>query len=193
MTYTFLSAFILLFLIMDPIGNIPVFANALKHTPAEKRFGIIMREHIVAFVILLIFMFAGETFLQYLGLTSTSLQIAGGVILFLIAIRMIFPPPESTEAEVIEPFIVPLAIPMIAGPSAMATVLLLTSQQPDKLYEWVGALFAAIVTSALVLSVAGKLQDRLGTRFTIAMEKLMGLILVAIAVEMLLRGYKSLG
>lgn len=192
MTYTFLSAFILLILIIDPFGNIPVFANALKHTDPDKRYRVILREHAIAFGILLVFMFAGESFLKILGLSNGSLQLAGGVILFLIAIRMIFPPPAVTETDIVEPFVVPLAIPMIAGPSALATVLLLASQQPDQLYSWIGALSTAIATSATILVAADKVQDRLGDRFLVAMEKLMGLILVAISVEMLVRGIKEL-
>jgi MarC family membrane protein len=192
MTYTFLSAFILLILIFDPFGNIPVFANALKHTDPSRRYRVILREHAIAFAILLVFMYAGESFLNVLGLSNGSLQLAGGVILFLIAIRMIFPPPTVAEADIVEPFIVPLAIPMIAGPSALATVLLLVSQQPEQLYTWIGALTIAIVASAFILVAADKVQDKLGDRFLVAMEKLMGLILVAISVEMLVRGIKEL-
>jgi small neutral amino acid transporter SnatA (MarC family) len=136
-------------------------------------------------------MFAGESFLSVLGLSNASLLLSGGVILFLIAIRMIFPPPAVAEADIVEPYIVPLAIPMIAGPSALATVLLLSNQHPDKLLTWIGALVAAICISASVLVAADKVQDRLGDRFVVAMEKLMGLILVAIAVEMLVRGIKE--
>jgi MarC family membrane protein len=191
MTHTFASALILLILIFDPFGNIPVFANALKHTDPSKRYRVIIREHGIALVILLVFMFAGESFLSVLGLSNASLLLSGGVILFLIAIRMIFPPPAVAEADIVEPYIVPLAIPMIAGPSALATVLLLSNQHPDKLLTWIGALVAAICISASVLVAADKVQDRLGDRFVVAMEKLMGLILVAIAVEMLVRGIKE--
>jgi len=141
MNYTFLSATILLLLITDPIGNIPVFANALKHVPPERRPKVILREILIAFGLLLTFMFVGEGFLRVMNLSELSLQIGGGVILFLIALRMVFPSHGVEVDDILtEPLIVPLAIPALAGPSALATVLLLVSQQPDKRMEWIGAL-----------------------------------------------------
>lgn len=195
MTYTFASALILLVLIMDPFGNIPIFASALKHIPAHRRWKIILREHGFAFAILLLFMFVGDVFLKHLGLSSTSLEIAGGVVLFLIAIRMIFPDHSGDNDPVsagnTEPYLVPLAIPLIAGPSALAVVMLLANQQPELLWSWVGALTSAVVISATILVAAVQLKDRLGDKFLIAMERLMGLILVALSVEMLVRGFKG--
>ena len=136
MNYTFLSATILLLLITDPIGNIPVFANALKHVPPERRAKVILREILIAFGLLLTFMFVGEGFLRVMNLSELSLQIGGGVILFLIALRMVFPSHGVEVDDILtEPLIVPLAIPALAGPSALATVLLLVSQQPDKRLE----------------------------------------------------------
>jgi MarC family membrane protein len=190
---TFASATILLLLITDPFGNIPVFANALKHVPPQRRTWVILREHLIAFGLLLSFMFVGEGFLRLMGLRDTSLQMAGGVVLFLIALRMIFPPPSGQEPEyVAEPLIVPLAIPAIAGPSALATVLLLVSRAPERRLEWVGALVLTIAICAIVLLLAERIQRLLGERFVIAMERLMGLILVAVAVEMLVRAFQAL-
>ena len=195
MTYTFASALILLVLIMDPFGNIPIFASALKNIPAHRRWRIILREHGFAFAILLAFMFVGESFLKHLGLSSTSLEIAGGVVLFLVAIRMIFPDHSGDSDPVSvgnsEPYLVPLAIPLIAGPSALAVVMLLANQQPELLWSWVGALTSAVAISATILVAAVQLKDRLGDKFLIAMERLMGLILVALSVEMLVRGFKG--
>ena len=140
MNYTFWSATILLVLITDPIGNIPIFANALKHVAPERRPRVILREILIAFSLLLTFMFVGEGFLRVMNLSELALQIGGGVILFLIALRMVFPPPSTTESELLEePLIVPLAVPAIAGPSALATVLLLVSQQPDRFKRFVVA------------------------------------------------------
>lgn len=192
--YNFVSALVLLFLIIDPFGNIPLFATTLKDTPAEKRWKVILREHLIAFGLLLGFMFAGQTLLSAMGLSLPSLQIGGAVVLFLIAIRMIFPPPDDGDdgIEGHEPLIVPLAIPAVAGPSSLATVMLLVNQQPDKFLSWVGALSLAIVASAIILVSADRLQKRLGFRFVVAMEKLMGLILVALSVEMLVRGVKAI-
>ena len=192
MNYTFLSATILLVLITDPVGNIPIFANALKHVPAQRRPRVILREILIAFVLLLTFMFVGEGFLRVMNLSELSLQIGGGVILFLIALRMVFPPPPSADAEqTTEPLIVPLAVPAIAGPSALATVLLLVSQQPERRLEWVGALCVTMLVSAVVLVSAERIQRVIGTRLVTAVERLMGLVLVSVAIEMLLRGIRT--
>lgn len=192
MNYTFLSATILLLLITDPVGNIPVFANALKHVPPERRPKVILREILIAFGLLLTFMFVGEGFLRVMNLSELSLQIGGGVILFLIALRMVFPS-QGVEIDdvVTEPLIVPLAIPAIAGPSALATVLLLVSQQPDKRMEWIGALCVIMIISAVVLVSAERILRVIGNRLVVAVERLMGLVLVSVAIEMMLRGAKT--
>ena len=192
MNYTFVSATILLVLITDPVGNIPVFANALKHVPQQRRLRVILREISIAFFLLLTFMFVGEGFLRVMNLSELALQIGGGVILFLIALRMVFPPPAQAEAELlIEPLIVPLAVPSIAGPSALATVLLLVSQQPEKRLEWVAALCVTMLISAAVLVSAERIQRLIGTRVVSAIERLMGLVLVSVAIEMLWRGIRT--
>ncbi len=192
MTYTFASATLLLILITDPIGNIPIFANALRHVAPSRRPWVILREVLIAFVLLLTFMFIGRSFLQLMNLSELSLQIGGGVILFLIALRMIFPPPSSEAAEPAgEPLIVPLAIPAIAGPSALATVLLLVSQAPDRRLEWIGALCITMAVSAIILVLAERIQRVAGDRFVVALERLMGLVLVAMSIEMMLRGIKT--
>ena len=152
---TFASATILLLLITDPLGNIPIFANALRGVPPHRRSRVILREVLIAFLLLLGFMFAGDAFLRLMGLSDLSLQIAGGVVLLLIALRMIFPPPPVAQLEqAAEPLIVPLAIPALAGPSAIATVMLLVSQAPQRRLEWVGALCVTMAVCALVLVLA---------------------------------------
>ncbi len=192
MNYTFASATILLVLITDPVGNIPVFANALKHVAPQRRAKVILREISIAFLLLLTFMFVGEGFLRVMNLSDLSLQIGGGVILFLIALRMVFPPPAAQETEqLVEPLIVPLAIPAIAGPSALATVLLLVSQQPERRMEWVAALCVTMLISAVVLVSAERIQRLIGSRLVTAVERLMGLVLVSVAIEMMLRGAKT--
>jgi MarC family membrane protein len=192
MNYTLVSATILLILITDPIGNIPIFARALRHVSAERRTWVIMREVLIAFLLLLGFMFVGKEFLTLMNLSDLSLQIAGGVILFLIALKMIFPTAANTEEELVgEPLIVPLAIPALAGPSALATVMLLVSQAPQRKLEWIAALSITMVVCAIVLVLAERIQRLVGERVVIAIERLMGLILVAVAVEMLLRGFKA--
>jgi len=191
--YTFLSATLLLILVADPFGNISLFANALKRYDARKRALIIVREHLIALGILFGFMMAGDHLLKALGLSGSSLQLAGGVVLFLIALRMIFPQPEAEVVDDgLEPLIVPLAVPLIAGPSTLATVMLLSSQAPDRLIVWSGVLVTAITFSAAVLLTASYAQRLLGPRVVIAVERLMGLVLVAVAVEMGARGIRGL-
>ena len=192
MNYTFASATILLVLITDPVGNIPVFANALKHVAPQRRAKVILREILIAFFLLLSFMFVGEGFLRVMNLSELALQIGGGVILFLIALRMVFPPAATQEAEIFEePLIVPLAVPALAGPSALATVLLLVSQQPERRLDWIAALCVTMLISAVVLVSAERIQRLIGSRLVMAVERLMGLVLVSVAIEMMLRGAKT--
>jgi MarC family membrane protein len=193
MEHTFASATILLLLITDPLGNIPIFVNTLRAVPPERRARVIVREVLIAFGLLLAFMFVGQSFLKAMSLSDVSLQIGGAVVLFLIALRMIFPPPpQDSPVPLTEPLIVPLAIPALAGPSAMATVLLLVSQAPERRMEWVAALSVTMLVCAVVLLLAERLQRVVGLRVVSAFERLMGLILVSISVEMLIRGLKSL-
>ena len=190
MDHTFSSAFIVLLLVLDPLGNIPIFISVLRDVPPERRRRIVARECGIGFIVLLAFMLMGQGFLNALHLSERSLEVAGGVILFIIAIRMVFPGPTSMFGELgdREPFIFPLAIPLIAGPSAMATVLVLASRQPDRVMEWGAALSCAMLVSAAVLLSAGRLHKLLGDSVVSGIEKLMGLILTAISVEMILAG-----
>lgn len=194
MRRSFLSATILLILITDPLGNIPLFISALKNVASERRNKIIVRECLIAFATLVFFLFFGSAILSALNLSDETLRIAGGVILFLIALNMVFPGTggnlvdESTHGE---PFIVPVAIPLIAGPSAMTTVMLLGKSEPTRMLEWIGSISIAIAVTMVVFFTSVKLEDRLGPAFLSAIEKLMGLILTAIAIDMLLSGLAS--
>ena len=191
MDYTFASATILLLLITDPFGNIPIFVSALRAVAPKRRIKVILREVLIAFLLLLAFMFIGDGFLRLMNLSDLSLQIAGAVVMFLIALRMIFPFPNA-EAELLqgEPLIVPLAVPALAGPSALATVMLLVSQAPARRFEWIAALCVTMAICAVVLVLSERIQRVAGDRVMMAFERLMGLILVAISVEMFLRGLK---
>ena len=188
------SATVILLLVMDPLGNIPLFVSLLKKVPPQRRNRVIVRECAIAFTLLLFFVFFGRWILVLLGLSDTSLNIAGGVILFLIALRLIFKHPEGVfgaDDITAEPFIVPLAIPSIAGPSAIATVILLVSRAPDRIIDWILALLIASVVTLMLLLASGRIARLLGTRGLAAMDRLMGLLLTAIAVEMLLKGIES--
>jgi small neutral amino acid transporter SnatA (MarC family) len=138
MNDTFLSAVVLLLLVADPFGNVPIFVSALRDVPAERRLRIVLRECLIAFGVLSVFVFAGRPFLQTLGLSEVALQIGGAVVLMLVALRMVFPSPEGVYGQSPggEPFIVPLAVPALAGPSALATVMLLVSRDPRDRSRW---------------------------------------------------------
>jgi len=184
------SATILLVLVMDPFGNMPLVISVLKHVAAPKRARVVLRECAIAYAVLLAFMFGGDKFMHLLRLSDNALAIAGGLILFLIALRMVFPHADGVHGDTGDTgtFIVPLAIPAIAGPSALATVLLLVSREPQRVLDWVAALSIAMLVSTLVMISAQRISDWIGKRGVIALERLMGLVLTAIAVEMLLAG-----
>ena len=178
---------------MDPFGNIPVFMTTLKDVSENRKKGIIVRELLIALLILVVFLFVGEYLLTGLNITEPSLSIAGGIILFLIAIKMIFPPSISPFEEEFdgEPFIVPLAIPYVAGPSAMAAVMVLMNREPDRWMEWLLALVSAWFISGIILFLSNELSRYLGKKGLIALERLMGLILTTIAVEMFMSGIRE--
>ena len=182
MDHSFLSALILLLLVLDPLGSLPIFIPIMRAVPRERRLKVALREVGIAFAVLLAFMFLGEGFLRLMHLSERSLEVAGGVILIIIAIRMIFSHAGESAYGMEtgkEPFIFPLAVPLLAGTSAMATRS-----------GWIGALFTAMVISFLALILADRIRKLLGDSVVSALEKLMGLVLTAIAVEMILSGLK---
>jgi len=187
---TTLSAALLLFLILDPLGNIPVFLSLLKPLPAGRRRIVLLRELLIALGVLFGFLWGGIYVLQMMHLRQESVSIAGGIVLFLIGLKMIFPSPEGMfgDSPEGEPFIVPMAIPLIAGPSGMASVMLLGSQEPDRMGDWSLALLLAWAGTAAILFSATYLYKALGQPFLIAVERLMGMLLVAISVQMLMDG-----
>ena len=160
-----------------------------KLTPARRRF-VLARELVIALAVLFVFLFAGDALLGALQLKQESISIAGGIILFLIGIRMIFPTPEGLFGDNPEgePFIVPMAIPCVAGPSTMAMLLLLGSQSPERRLDWSFALVLAWLGTAVILFGAIALYRVLGTRVLTALERLMGMLLVAVSVQMFLDG-----
>lgn len=186
-----LSAGILLFLIMDPLGNIPLFMSVLRHVPPKRRIPVLVREMLIALAVLFAFLLGGQVMLKVLQLKQEAVRIAGGIILFLIGVKMVFPPKDGNifgDPGKGEPFIVPMAIPGVAGPSAMAVLLLLTNAQPGKLPQWGAALFAAWLATAAMLLSSTYLFRWLGESVLTALERLMGMILVALSVQMFLDG-----
>ena len=192
------SATILLILVLDPFGNIPLVLSTLGRVGEQRRRAVILRECGIAYAILVGFLFAGRPLLELMRLSETAIGLAGGMILFIIALRMVFNHPEGPLGDAAggsgdpgaseEPFIVPLAVPAIAGPSALATVIVFTSREPGRWAEWLAAITAAMLVSVIVLLSGERISRFVGKRGVTAMERLMGLILTAIAVEMLLSG-----
>jgi MarC family membrane protein len=187
---TLLSAAVLMFFVMDPLGNVPFFLAALRPVAAARQRRVIARELLIALVVLVFFLFLGQYILDVLHVSATALRISGGVVLLLIAMRMIFPTPATSLREEIEgePFIVPLAVPYTAGPSALATELLLVSREPDRWPVWLGAVLLAWFATAAILFFATGLRRYLGERGLIAIERLMGMLLITVAVQMLMDG-----
>lgn len=183
------TAAVTLFLVMDPLGNIPFFLSALQHVPRERHVRVVRRELLFAYGIMVLFLALGDALLSLLAISQEALTLAGGIILFLIAIRMVFPPPGGTHEEVHgEPFIVPLAIPYVAGPSVLATLMLFRRSSDAAWWVSLGALTLAWAATAAILLAAQRLRDVLGPRAMVAIERLMGMILVAVAVQMFLTG-----
>ena len=180
---------ITLLLIMDPLGNIPLFLSALKTVEPERRNKILLREILIAYVVLLTFLFGGKYLLRLLSLQEETISIAGGIVLFLIALRMVFPRQEATRDTLEgEPFIVPLAIPLIAGPSTLASLLLLQQTSPNSMIQLLLALTLAWTATAIILLSSTFLYRLLKERGLIAMERLMGMLLVMLAVQMFING-----
>ncbi|KUE78595.1 YhgN family NAAT transporter [Aeromonas schubertii] len=184
------SAAVMLFLIMDPLGNLPVFLSILRHIDPKRRRKVMIRELLFSLAIMMLFLFVGQQILTFLNLRQEAVSIAGGIILFLIAIKMIFPGPGGVTglAAGEEPFLVPMAIPMIAGPSILASLLLLANQAPGRMADWSLALFMAWAASAVILMFYEVFNKLLGERGLTAVERLMGMLLVMISVQMLLDG-----
>ncbi len=206
MSHTTTSAFILLLLVLDPFGMLPVFLSVLASVAPERRVWVALREACVALGVLLAFMLGGDAFLKMMSLSERSLEVAGGVILLLVSVRIIFSSgqqlfgeagqagsasgPTDASGHSREPFLFPIAVPLLAGPSAMATVLLLASRQPAQIWQWIAALVGAMTVCAMVLLCSQTLYRWLGDSVVRAIEKLTGLVLCAMAVEMILAGIK---
>lgn len=184
------SATLTLFLVKDPIGNIPIFLSLLNSVPRHRRLWIIIRENCISLLILTAFLLGGKHLLTSLHITEQSLGIAGGIILFVIAFKMAFPSeslgPKKEKGTLGEPFVVPLAIPLLAGPSAIATITLLANQYPNELAKCFLALSFVTLISTLILLFALPLQRLLGPKLLQAFERLMGIILTTIAIQLLL-------
>jgi multiple antibiotic resistance protein len=187
-----ISAAILLFLILDPLGNIPIFLSVLKNVDPKRRQFIIIRELFIALVVLILFLYFGQYILEFLNLRQESISIAGAIILFLIGLKMIIPSPGGIMGEQIdgEPFVFPLAIPLIAGPSSLAAIMLLARTDPNKMMDWFFAVLIAWFLSAIILMSSNLFYRVLRERGLMAVERLMGMLLVMVSVQMFMDGVK---
>ncbi len=189
-----LATAVLFFIVLDPLGNVPLFLSVLRTVAPERRRRIILRESLIGLGVLLLFLFQGRRLLGLLHVSVSSLSLAGGIILFLIALSMIFKGVEDlfkTDTQS-EPFIVPLAIPLIAGPSAITTVTLWSARTGIEFGGVIAALLAAWLLGTVVLVASGMIYRVLGARVLMAFERLMGLMLAVISVEMVVNGLRQL-
>jgi len=187
------SAAVTLLLVLDPFGNIPIFLSVLNSCDPKRRKLIIVREMFIALFLLSVFLFFGQYILTAMHISGPALSISGGIVLFLISIKMIFPDkPDHTEQDSDkEPVIVPLAVPLVAGPSSLATVILLSKQDESKMFIWFLALLSAWAVSFFILYFSSFIQKIIGDRVLTAIERLMGMILTTMSVQMLLSGLKD--
>lgn len=187
---TLTSAAVVLFLVLDPLGNVPFFLTALRNVDPARQTKVICRELLIALGVMIAFLFLGQYILNVLRITQPALTAAGGVVLFLIAIRMIFPSPDSSLVESVdtEPLIVPLAIPYVAGPSVLATELLFMSREPQRWATWLAALLIAWALAGIILIFSPTVRRLLGDRVLAATERLMGMVLIVISIQMLMTG-----
>lgn len=186
-----ISSALVFFLVLDPFGNLPLFLTALSRTAPERRKKVIVREQLIALAIMLAFLFGGQRFLQLFHISAPALSVGGGMILLLIALRMVFPTPDRSLKEPSpedEPFIVPLAVPYLAGPSLLAMEIVMVSGNPEGLPSYLIALLASWFVSAIVLYFSEGLVRVVGAKALVAVERLMGMVLVIVATQMSLEG-----
>lgn len=189
------AAALMLFLIMDPLGNIPVVLSILKKVDPARRIKVLLRELVIALILMLIFLYSGSALLKLLSLSKEAVSISGGLVLLIIAIRMIFPSRGGVmgdDEDDSEPLVVPLATPMIAGPSILATLVLLAESEPSRSVDWLIALLISWMATAVILIAGQSLYRLLGKRGLKAIERLMGMILISIAVQMLINGFLAI-
>lgn len=184
-----ISSVITLCLIMDPFGNIPLFISALKKVAPERRKIVLIRELGIAVLIMLVFLFVGDWFMRAFGIHSFSMSIAGGIILFIISAKLVFgndtEPTSDPKDE--EPFVVPLAIPLVAGPAVLSMIMILSAQHGNKL-DTLWAILAASLFNSVVLMLSFPISKLLGKRGLVAIERLSGMILVLMSVNMIMGG-----
>ena len=195
-TFPIFSTAILIFFILDPLGNIPLLLSILKNIDKSRRSKIIIREMLIGLLILIVFLFFGEQFLSLFHLKAPSITIAGGIIFFAISLKMIFPDPNGGDVFVTkkgdEPLVVPIAVPMIAGPAALATLLVLAKTNAEHTGSLFLSLLLAWFLAAAVLLFSPHLYSLLKEKGLTALERLMGMLLLIMSVQMFIDGLLAL-
>lgn len=183
-----------LFLVLDPPGNAPVVQSLLQDIEAKRRNRIVARELLFVLALLMLFFFLGQQILGWLGISRSTLNLSGGIMLFLIAVGMVFPhvtvASTSRKTTTVEPFIVPVAVPLIVGPAAISLVMMQAAMCSTRA-EMFGGLLAIVLAwagTSVILYFSGRVLDFLGDKGTVAMTRLMGTLLVLLAVQMILNG-----
>jgi len=197
---TLFTITLILFLIMDPIGNISSFLSQLQDLPHARQRWVILREMGFALAAMVIFYLIGETIFNFLNISEVTLRISSGVILFIVALQILFSNFSSIRANLPKghPFVIPLAIPLIAGPTLLATIMLYAHLSTDMSPIFWGlelpTILLAIIVSWLaalvVLMFSTELQRLLGDNGLVACEKLMGMILILLAIQRFMEGIK---
>lgn len=189
---SFISSVITLALVMDGFGNIPLFIAALKKVAPERRKAVLIRELGIALLIMVAFLFLGKWFLKAFGIHEYSLSIAGGIILFIISVKLVFGGEEEpkNDPKEDEPFVVPLAIPLVAGPAALSMVMITAAQQSNK-FITLGAVIVASLINSVILMASFPISNLLGKRGLTAIERLTGMILILMSVDMVMGGIST--
>lgn len=191
--FSILSTFLLFLFVIDPFGNIPILLSVMKGVPQSRQYKIVARDGVIGLIILVLFLYFGAQFMQLLHLETESISIAGGVVLFVIALKMIFPPHITKEkSAAMEPFIVPISIPMLAGPSTLATLLVMVKSYPNDHGELLISVILAWGASVAILAMAPLLNALLKEKGLAALERLMGMLLLMMSVQMIVNGVRSL-
>ena len=186
---TLFGIVLVLVLIMDPLGNLPTFLSLVKEIDPQKLKWIILREMVIALAIMLGFNYLGEYMFNFLDISETTVRITSGVILFLIAIKILFTAPDSVRANLPkgEPFVFPLAVPLIAGPALLATIMLFAHLEPIQSVMLIAILIAWLI-AVFILLFATPIKKILGNNGLLACERLIGMVLVLLSVQRLLEG-----
>jgi multiple antibiotic resistance protein len=191
----FFTSFISIMVIINPLSTIGLFLSLTKNDREEERRKIAFRSSLAAFLVLVFFAFGGFFIFAVYGITLEAFRIAGGVILMIIGLRMLFPPQNShgdlrVHGDI---YLVPLAIPMTSGPGAITTAIVLSTQVTNPWLEialW-GAIFVSCAINFIVLRYAGSIYRRVGPNSVEALIKIMGLLVCSVAVQFIIIGMKA--